>query len=240
MKTLSRKDIEAIASRVCEAYRKLPDLQGKPIYKIEPEKLVTDVLGLDIEFHHLSRYGSVLGVTSPCEVSYRVYDDAEQEYYALLDGNTIFVEKDLKSDVKQTGRCNFTIAHEASHQIFKMLYPREYGADPRQPKVHFYLANSEVKKPIENWEEWQANTLGAAILMQEDLVRQALLLFGLPEEGIQMLNKVYCPAVYERFADMATFLGVSKKALSIRLRQLGLLEKDYLDNPYALTDILNY
>lgn len=55
-----------------------------------------------------------------------------------------------------------------------------------------------------------------------------------------MLNKVYCPAVYERFADMATFLGVSKKALSIRLRQLGLLEKDYLDNPYALTDILYY
>ena len=76
--------------------------------------------------------------------------------------------------------------------------------------------------------------------MQEDLVRQALLLFGLPEEGIQMLSKVYCPAVYERFADMATFLGVSKKALSIRLRQLGLLEKDYLDNPYALTDILYY
>ena len=55
-----------------------------------------------------------------------------------------------------------------------------------------------------------------------------------------MLNRVYCPTVYERFADMATFLGVSKKALSIRLRQLGLLEKDYLDNPYALTDILNY
>ena len=76
--------------------------------------------------------------------------------------------------------------------------------------------------------------------INQDLVRQALLLFGLPEGGIPMLNRVYCPTVYERFADMATFLGVSKKALSIRLRQLGLLEKDYLDNPYALTDILNY
>ena len=239
MRTLSRKDIEGIASRVCEAYKKLPDFQGKPIYKIEPEKLATDVLGLDIQFHHLSRYGSVLGVTSPCEVSYKVYNDADEESYALLDGKTIFVEKDLKHDLKQAGRCNFTIAHEASHQIFKMLYPREYGADPCQPKVHFYLANSEVKKPIENWEEWQANTLGAAILMQEDLVRQALVLFGIPD-GIKMLNKVYSPTVYERFACVAEFLGVSKKALSIRLRQLGLLEKDYLDNPYALTDVLYY
>lgn len=149
------------------------------------------------------------------------------------------MEKDLKSDVKQTGRCNFTIAHEASHQIFKMLYPREYGADPRQPKVHFYLANSEVKKPIENWEEWQANTLGAAILMQEDLVKQALVFFGLPD-GIKMLNRVYSPTVYEQFSCVAEFLGVSKKALSIRLRQFGLLEKDYLDNPYALTDVFYY
>lgn len=240
MRMLSRKDIEGIAARVFAAYKKLPDLQGKPIYRIEPEKLVRDVLGLNIEFHHLSRYGSVLGVTSPCEVSFKVYDDADQESYALLDGNTIFVEQNLKSDIKRAGRCNFTIAHEASHQIFKMLYPKEYGADPHQPKVHFYLANSEVKKPIKDWEEWQANTLGAAILMQEDLVRQSLFLFGLPESGIQMLNRVYRSAVYERFADMASFLDVSKKALSIRLRQLGLLEKDFLDNPYALTDILYY
>ena len=65
MKTLSRKDIEAIASRVCEAYRKLPDLQGKPIYKIEPEKLVTDVLGLDIEFHHLSATAVFLALHRP-------------------------------------------------------------------------------------------------------------------------------------------------------------------------------
>lgn len=92
MRTLSRKDIEGIAARVCEAYKKLPDFQGKPIYKIEPEKLVTDVLGLDIQFHHLSRYGSVLGVTSPCEVSYKVYDDADQD---LACGSTTPIAKEI-------------------------------------------------------------------------------------------------------------------------------------------------
>ena len=55
MKTFSRKDIEGIAARVCEAYKKLPEFQGKPIYKIEPEKLVTDVLGLDMEGQVINR-----------------------------------------------------------------------------------------------------------------------------------------------------------------------------------------
>ena len=36
---------------------------------------------------------------------------------------------------------------------------------------------------------------------------------------------------------MAVFLGVSKTALSIRLTQLGLVDKNYFGNPYDLTDI---
>jgi len=36
---------------------------------------------------------------------------------------------------------------------------------------------------------------------------------------------------------MTQFLGVSKQAMSIRLKRLGLLKKDYLQNPYALADI---
>ena len=38
-------------------------------------------------------------------------------------------------------------------------------------------------------------------------------------------------------SDMAVFLGVSKTALSIRLTQLGLVDKNYFGNPYDLTDI---
>lgn len=36
---------------------------------------------------------------------------------------------------------------------------------------------------------------------------------------------------------MAAFLGVSKQALAIRLKRLGLLKEDYLQEPYALLDI---
>ena len=36
---------------------------------------------------------------------------------------------------------------------------------------------------------------------------------------------------------MAEFLGVSKQAMAIRLKRLGLLKKEYLQNPYALADV---
>ncbi len=40
MKHLSRKEIEAIAARVVTAYKKLPELEGQAIYRIEPELLI--------------------------------------------------------------------------------------------------------------------------------------------------------------------------------------------------------
>ena len=55
--------------------------------------------------------------------------------------------------------------------------------------------------------------------------------------SIGILNKVYRPKEYGRFCEMAEFLGVSKQAMAIRLKRLGLLKKDYLQNPYALADV---
>ena len=118
-----------------------------------------------------------------------------------------------------------------------MLYPREYGGNAQSPKVHFYRVNSEKNKPISDWEEWQANALASAILLPKDLVMQGMYLFSLGEK-IKMLNKVYAPRVYEQFKGLAEFLGVSKTALAIRMKQFGLIEQDYLDNPYRLTDVL--
>ena len=36
---------------------------------------------------------------------------------------------------------------------------------------------------------------------------------------------------------MAQFLGVFKQAMSIRLKRLGLLKKDYLQNLHALVNV---
>lgn len=68
MKHLSRLDIEAIAEKYITAYMELPEVQDMQIYRIEPELFLERVLGLKIDYAHLSYDGSLLGMTSFVEV----------------------------------------------------------------------------------------------------------------------------------------------------------------------------
>ena len=72
-----------------------------------------------------------------------------------------------------------------------MLYPNDYGIQNTAP-IHFYKVSAEKGKSISDWEEWQANTLAAAILLPQDLIKQAMFLFGLGVK-IYCLNKIYHP-----------------------------------------------
>ena len=63
MKHLSRFDIEAIADKYVQAYMALPDVRNTQIYRIDPELLLEKVLGLNVEYQHLSYDGSILGMT---------------------------------------------------------------------------------------------------------------------------------------------------------------------------------
>lgn len=53
-----------------------------------------------------------------------------------------------------------------------------------------------------------------------------------------MLNRVFRPNSYAAFCTMAEYIGVSKQALEIRMKQLNLLGRSYLSNPYALVDVI--
>jgi hypothetical protein len=54
---------------------------------------------------------------------------------------------------------------------------------------------------------------------------------------IRCLNRTTDIRTYEKFSALAEFLGTSKSALAIRMKQLNLLDKEYLDNPFAILDI---
>lgn len=49
---------------------------------------------------------------------------------------------------------------------------------------------------------------------------------------------MFAPREYACFCEMAAHMGVSRQALAIRLKQLGLLEQDYLKDPYALVNVV--
>lgn len=235
MRRLSRNELQAIADRVITAYKKLPENQGKVLLKVEPEKLLKNLLGLNIDYKHLSRDGSILGLTSYADTEIQIYDEGEDDTY-FIDDQTILIEKDLTLTKEQTGRKNFTLMHEGGHQILKMLFPHDYGVHLREAPVHYYRPGYERTKQVRDFGEWQANTLASLTLLPEECITRCLFLFGFNEK-IHMLNKLYATWQYDRFCDMATFLGVSRSALHIRLKELGLIEHDYYDNPYALFDI---
>ena len=234
MRHLSRNNLESIGERYVRAYKRLPEFKGGTVYSVSPSILIEQVLNLNIEYHHLSLDGSVLGVTTKDhETGYKVYDETDEVEYFFFDGNTILIEKDLRDDISRLGRRHYTEAHEASHQILQMLFPEDYMNE--SSKLHFCLATPE---PVQNrdWKEWQADTLASVLLMPKELVVQAMQLHGLGEK-INRLNRIWATEEYEKFCSMARLLGVSKQALSIRLSQLGLVEHNDFRNPYAVMNI---
>ena len=83
------------------------------------------------------------------------------------------------------------------------------------------------KSEINDWHEWQADALAAALLLPLDALKDAMFMFGLGEK-MKLLSKKYSDTNYNRFCEMADYLQVSRAALSYRMEQFGLLETNRL------------
>ncbi|MEA4832434.1 hypothetical protein SDC9_155714 [bioreactor metagenome] len=100
--------------------------------------------------------------------------------------------------------------------------------------VYLLQTESPIKHLI--YHKYGTYALASAILLPFEIIDRGMFLFGI-DGKIKTLNKIYFPKVYEQFSNLAAFLGVSKTALAIRMKQLGLLENNHLDNPYCLIDV---
>lgn len=229
---LSRNDLEKIATRVFNDYKRLPRFAGQQVDHVDPKILACGLCGLSIDHFHLSKDRQTLGMTAFKEIGVEVYDDSGQPCFYYLDGRTLLIEKDLNDNPAQYGRYHFTVAHETAHQILADLHPTDRVI---QNRIIYYRGRSP-QYPIQDWSEWQADNLASALLLPTEVVLMALHRFEL-DGGIEILNKIYRPKEYERFCKVAEFLGASKQAMAIRLKRLGLLKKEYLQNPHALVDV---
>lgn len=236
MAYLSRSDLEAIGARVAEAYQQLPSAAEAPFERVNIDRLISSLLGLRIDYRHLSLDGRALGLTSFCEIGIEVFpkDPAQgEESYYMLDGNTILIEEDLAAEGANVGRRNYTVSHEGCHHILKMLFPEDYCAEINSRKIHYCYCGRGVEP---DWEEWQVETLAGIVLMPKKCVDRCMERFGLGDH-IRLLNRIFAAADYRRFEAMAEYMGVSKTALSIRLTQLGKITRNDFMDPYALVRI---
>lgn len=223
MVCLSRADLEQISDEIIEAYKASFVPEKRLCYQVDVMELA-QLLGLTVDFQSLSPDCSVLGLTTPTEACITIFDDNGEPMMYCLDGNTILVEKKLLHP-KTVGRMHFTVAHEMAHQVLYRKYPEHYS--PQQSIICDYRRSQKPKRQEQDWFEWQADALAAAMLLPKDSILDFMFLFGLGEK-MKVLSKRYSPNRYESFCEMAEAMQVSRTALAYRMEQLGLLERNLL------------
>lgn len=232
---LSRLELENMAQRLLRRYWKLPRAQETP-WRVDPDLLARELLGLTVRYRHLSEDASLLGLTSyePLEL---VLPDEEESGPCLLDGHTVLIEKDLMFSPEGPGRRNFTLAHECSHHVLFRAWPASYGdALAARRALPCRLHRLRARGGGFDWEEWQMDALASELLMPRDLLVRNLALAGCPG-GIEVLNPVWRKEDYGRFMGLCRMMAVSKQALAYRLELLGLLGRNQLHRPSAMIDI---
>lgn len=231
---LSQRQIEEIAAAVTKDFNEFffggdsddtrRMARGTPI-----DQFAKEYLGMSVSFARLSFDGSICGLTAYADTEY-ITDDGGIKRTIPLRKNQILLDVSFIQPgqvQKLCGKRRFTLAHECAHQI---LFQME-GNEARSACIKKYSARTAYSlrdlKTREDWNEWQANVLGAAILMPQKEIDLAMWYFA---GGKKLINYEGVFAYRDKLSLMMLCqqLAVSKSAAVIRLRQLGYIE----DRPY--------
>ena len=132
---------------------------------------------------------------------------------------TVVLEKYLLRPGEEARR-RFTLAHEAGHIIASQLDPHANACFHRDIDAERLYTAEELRQRM-SLSEWQANMLAGCLLMPRFIVKNALIQYNngrkLPVYG----TSVFRPREKEILGQMTRRLGVSRTALTIRLRDLG-------------------
>jgi len=216
---LSHNDLRDLATRLLCDYYNTKEL---PFCPLDIDHFAQHYMKLTVRYENLTcKNRTVLGCIA-YENTVVVLDPEDPSTHIPIEARTVFLNKCLKKS-DQIGRRNFTLAHECSHQAVYSLFPNAWPEFQCREPGRKYSLRELISG--DDWCEWQANTLASELLMPEHLI------IGLmAREGYKDKVKIYpmnCLLFEERrlIRLMTDFLGVSKTALLIRLKQLGLLDQ---------------
>ena len=217
-KYLSRADLSRIAGKYIDQYYTRFGISKDAPEPIDPERLASAVLGLNVKMLPLCSDGSVLGLTVFQRCGFTVTLGDGTKLVEIFMPKDVVIDSALAAD-SCTGCRNFTIAHEAAHHILADLFPNDYG---KAVKCRGHIAYRE-RNGQPSWEEWQANTLAAELLMPTFLVNAEIERAALcMPNGI--LYKSASDPNYEKILEMAARMGVSWSAIRIRLQQMQVIK----------------
>ena len=197
------------------------------------DQFAHDYLGLNIGFARLSPDESVCGLTCYADTEYTFEENGVVQTLPIRQ-NQILLDVSFQMPGRKKklhGKRRFTLAHECAHQLLFQMESDDVKQRQRgkySPRKAYSL---RALKTREDWNEWQANALGAAILMPQKEIELAMQLFSAKKVLINYEGWFTYP---DRIilSHLCQWLDVSKTAMIIRLRQLGYME----DRPYSEYD----
>lgn len=231
---LSQKKIEEIAVAVIRDFQKSffgseADDQTRFALPTPIDQFASEYLNLKVSFQKLSSDGSIYGLTAYVDTEYQIEVDGSQRSI-FLKTNDVVLDKSFIEPAnirKLCGKRRFTLAHECAHQIlFQLDSDDRKIACHKRPEVRGN--SSRVLRTQEDWNEWQANTLGAAILMPQSEVDRAMWFIN-SRKPLTCYGWRFYDSDQVKIDTFCGVFGVSRSAAAIRLEQLGYLnrKKDY-------------
>ncbi len=225
---LSYQDIEKIADTVMHDFN--AEFYGNTIEAKEPhptpiEQFAVDYLNLTVKAERLCSDGSICGITA--------YSDTELEtsiygYLARMPvkQNEVFLDISFfqPGNIRRLcGSRRFTLAHECAHQLLYHMEPDEGRASCRKMYAYKTSYTARELKTKEDWNEWQANALGAALIMP----RRDVALLAEPLLRGRKISVHFDRCTEQDVAIIqyvSGFFHTSVQAAKIRLERLGYLK----------------
>lgn len=220
---LSRTQIEVIGSAFILEFEQhcgpIPDHFHDLARNAFPiERFATEHLGLEVSMAELSPDSSICGLTAYADTEYHI-SNGNCTYTIPLHRKQVLIDSHLAA-ASQTGRRRFTLAHECAHQI---LFAFEDAAMQKARQAAYAQRSSYSLRELktkEDWNEWQADTLAAALLIPINKLKDVRCQMSQKEPIRCYGTKLDARSYADLNALCHTFL-VSKSAMLIRLRQIG-------------------
>lgn len=225
-----RKDeFDDLAKQILYEY--MPDVLDSP-KAVDIRYLAEECIVVDIREEKLC-LENILGFITFADMVIPISDNKEIE---VSEGTIIL---DVRLHYKMT-RWRFTVAHELAHWILHRAYHcgdnREYNFRKggysyiacRSDKTELGKKNPRVAHTDEEWAEWQADNLAAALLMPKPTfvyaAKQTLFRHGFYD--LRLVSGQDVSRGMEVVKELADLFQVSMRAVRIRMRTFGMYEGD--------------
>ena len=217
---LSNKETDELGERLIGMFYKENPVKS---LCVDIEGFATDYLKLKIEYETFAGEDDDTigflgdGITPVCVSRNGVNQSV------VFPWKTIVIDKYLLG-VTESGRKRFTIAHEVAHYLLERMNPAFAVARHHREfdRERDYSAG-EIKKLLD-FTENRADRLAAALMMPKFNVTKAMERFAENRKFTVYGETILSPDERTRMQIMADGIGVSRTALQIRLRDLGLIE----------------